>query len=282
MESGGYRECPIDGIVRIASLFTFSKRRFESGYIFKGESHDFYEVVCVLDGKAGITADKNVYLLSAGQMIVHPPMEFHALWSDRGSEPEILIFSFRAEEFPALLRGVYALSPELIGELKEIHRLAQRAFSLGEIDVGSVTEAHRAATVCKRLELFLLSVLFSGKDANSEYKGRSAENYYHVLSVMERKLCEGLSVSELAALCRMSVPALEKTVYRYSGCGVKSYYNGLRMQKACEMLRGGESVKETALALGFSNQNYFSYTFKKWAGCSPSQYKNGPTGPLSE
>lgn len=278
MDYGIFKECPVDGLIEIASLFTFFQCRFGTDYAFKGESHNFYEAVCVLDGKVGITADKNVYILSAGQMIVHPPMEFHAIWSDCGSEPEIIIFSFRADRISAPARGVFALSPERTEELKEALRLAKRAFTFGgdrSECVENVKDAAAAAAVCKKLELFLLSALYAGADPDPKYRGRSAENYYHILSVMESHLCEGLGVSELASLCRMSVPALEKTVFRYLRCGAISYYNNLRMQKAAELLKGGMSVKETALTLGFSNQNYFSSGFKKWAGVSPSQVKNG-------
>lgn len=90
---------------------------------------------------------------------------------------------------------------------------------------------------------------------------------------MESRLGAALTAGELARLCSMSVPALEKTVFRYSGCGAMAYYNGLRMQKAVELLSAGASVKETALSLGFSNQNYFSATFKKWSGRAPSRIK---------
>ena len=112
MESNLYRECPVKNTLRLASLFTFSRRKFPGNYSFKGESHDFTEVVCVTDGKVGITADKNVYVLSAGQMIVHLPGEFHAIWSGCGTEPETVIFSFRAEAFPDI-----ALAPPAVKTL---------------------------------------------------------------------------------------------------------------------------------------------------------------------
>ena len=54
MESNLYRECPVKNTLRLASLFTFSRRKFPGNYSFKGESHDFTEVVCVTDGKVGI------------------------------------------------------------------------------------------------------------------------------------------------------------------------------------------------------------------------------------
>lgn len=76
MESPAYRECPVKNVLALESLFTFSKRKFPDNYAFKGESHDFTEVVCVTDGKVGITAEKNVYILSAGQMLYTFPANF--------------------------------------------------------------------------------------------------------------------------------------------------------------------------------------------------------------
>ena len=53
-----------------------------------------------------------------------------------------------------------------------------------------------------------------------------------------------------------------------------TYYNVLRMKKACEMLSEGKSVKETAFSLGFANQNYFSASFKKHYGLSPYAWRS--------
>lgn len=275
MESNLYPECPVKNVLSIQSLFTFSNRKFPEGYSFKGETHDFTEVVCIADGKAGITVDKNIYVLSAGQMIVHMPGEFHTIWSDCGTEPETVIFSFRADAFPRLSPRVYTLLPERISELKTIFREAESAFLLKGSNVEGIREGMEteASAVVKRLELFLLSVLSKDNAAKSEYSSRSTENYIRILSVMEKRLEDALTSAELAKLCNMSVPSLEKTVRRYSGCGAMSYYNELRMQKAAELLSEGLSVKETALSLGFSNQNYFSASFKKWSGKAPSEIK---------
>ena len=79
-----------------------------------------------------------------------------------------------------------------------------------------------------------------------------------------------MTADELAKQCGMSVPALEKTVKKYTGHGAMKYYNELKMRKATELLKDGKSVKEVALSLGFSDQNYFSLRYKKWAGVPPS------------
>ena len=66
---------------------------------------------------------------------------------------------------------------------------------------------------------------------------------------------------------------LKKTFSKYSGIGIKNFYNTMIMNKAKSLLRAGYSVSETASALHFENTNYFSTAFKRITGNSPSHYK---------
>lgn len=44
------------------------------------------------------------------------------------------------------------------------------------------------------------------------------------------------------------------------------------MAKACELLKKGYNVSETAYRAGFSDPNYFSKVFRKTFGMSPSDF----------
>lgn len=273
MANALYEEQTIRNPLSITSLFTFSRRRFRPDYVFKGEGHDFYEVVCAVSGKVGVTADKNVYVLSSS-LIVHTPNEFHKIWSD-GQEADVVIFSFRANAFPTLKERVFSLSPRMLAQIKEIQSDATQVFSIRGDTMQPPKEEMEieASKIVKRLELFLLSVFADDPKGETKYVSRSAENYQRILSVMEEHLGESLKTEELARICSVSVPTMEKTIYRYLGCGAMAYYNLMKMKRATEYLLNGSSVKETALSLGFSNQNYFSASFKKWSGKSPVQWK---------
>lgn len=282
--------------ISVNELITLSKQKFSGGYFFKGESHPFYEAVCVLSGRVGITAGKRVFVLSAGQMTIHRPGEFHAIWEEGGSNPESIIFSFSAAPFPKLKGRVYVLSSALKKEIKGIYDEANRVFdiipftseALGRLPersgstslsdgilISGVKEGMdtSACRFVKRLEIFLSNALEALSEETAEYGGVGSENYARILSVMEENIYNNLTVTELAALCKMSVPTLEKTVFRYLHSGAMAYYNVLRMEKAFSMLSSGESVKETALTLGYANQNYFSACFKKRYGIPPSEIK---------
>ncbi len=52
------------------------------------------------------------------------------------------------------------------------------------------------------------------------------------------------------------------------------YIRKRRLDLACRMLREGNNVSETAYATGFSDPNWFSKTFKKHIGVTPSEYVN--------
>ena len=57
--------------------------------------------------------------------------------------------------------------------------------------------------------------------------------------------------------------------------GPNNYINKFRMERAAEMLRQTElSMTEIAERTGFSSSRYFSTTFKKYMGVTPTQYKN--------
>lgn len=280
----------------VNELITMSKQKFSGGYFFKGESHPFYEAVCVLKGRVGITAGKRVYVLTPGQMMLHRPGEIHAIWEEGASKPESVIFSFSAAPFPNFKGCVYEISSKLMKEIKEIYDEANRVFDIRNfpeasherfyggngktmlsdgIIVSGIKEGMDAAACRfgKRLEIFLLNAIEAISEEAPEYVGKGSENYTRILSVMEDNIEKNLNATALAKLCGMSVPTLEKTVFRYLHSGAMAYYNVLRMGKAFSMLTSGKSVKETAFTLGYANQNYFSACFKKRYGFPPSDVK---------
>ena len=55
--------CQINHTISIDSVYTFFKSDFKSDYVFGGERHNFWEIVFVLDGTVGVTAEDEVFVL---------------------------------------------------------------------------------------------------------------------------------------------------------------------------------------------------------------------------
>lgn len=82
-----------------------------------------------------------------------------------------------------------------------------------------------------------------------------------------------LSVASLAARCSVSEAYLRRVFLRIYGKPPLEYINGLRIERAKEMLLSGlYSIGEVALSCGFSDSKYFSTAFKRMTGRTPSDY----------
>ena len=53
-----------------------------------------------------------------------------------------------------------------------------------------------------------------------------------------------------------------------------AYLTAYRLDRACERIRGGERITDAALSCGFDSASYFSETFRKAYGTSPSRWRD--------
>lgn len=82
-----------------------------------------------------------------------------------------------------------------------------------------------------------------------------------------------LTIAQLASLCGMTPEYFRKLFGKISGTSPLKYINELRIQRAKELLYSGMySISEVAEMSGFSDTGYFSRSFKKLVGVSPTKY----------
>ena len=61
-----------------------------------------------------------------------------------------------------------------------------------------------------------------------------------------------------------------------TGTTFVEYLTNLRMERAQELLKDeGLSIKEICASVGYADPNYFSRTFKKNVGVTPTVYREG-------
>lgn len=266
-----HKFCKIDKCPQITALYSGFTTLRKAGYNYRGEGHDFWEMVFVMDGKLQETAGERVFLLEKGEVIVHNPMQFHALNCSLGVDATILIFSFEGENIPFLQDKVYKV--EDLSEVWDLYHHARKAFIFDDIYFkdfkGDKNEGYKFV---KELELFIMR-LADNLTNPKMLTTQGANNYNAAIKVLNQNIERRLSVTEIAALCNMSTISLQKTFSRFANIGVMEYFNRLKINKAKQYLKEGFSVKETALKLGFYDPNYFSTVFKRITGNSPESFK---------
>lgn len=80
------------------------------------------------------------------------------------------------------------------------------------------------------------------------------------------------SVGDITSGLGISRSLLHIKMKNLMGISTGDYIRKKRLDMACRLLRDGYNVSETAYRSGFSDPNYFSKTFKKHFGTSPTEW----------
>lgn len=267
--------CPFERPIAITAFYTAFKRQCGQDFSFEGEIHNFWEVVCVINGTVGVAADSDVYKVPAGRMIIHRPMEFHRIWAEGGTSPEILIFSFDAKIEVDTSNRIFEISPYEIEVLEDICNGIKRNFETKMIRVVSPKPGREKEIQISvnTFENLLLTTLPHRQVASvTKDTSHNAEKYARIVDCLIKNADKNLTTDDIARLCGMSPSGVKQSFKKYAGCGVIKYFRDLKIKTAISMLNKNYSVKETALSLGFTDPNYFSTVFKRVTGQSPTEY----------
>lgn len=90
---------------------------------------------------------------------------------------------------------------------------------------------------------------------------------------MSKYYYEKLTLDSIAAQFDLSPSHFSLMFKKITNYSVIDYLIKLRLSKAKLLLEDGKSISEVAEAVGFSDIYYFSKTFKKHVGLSPSSYR---------
>ena len=94
------------------------------------------------------------------------------------------------------------------------------------------------------------------------------------MALIEQNIEEPLSVPEIAATLGVSQRQLERKFKKHIGCTVVQFGLLRRLQNARVLLISTDmSVREIATASGFNTLSHFAYSFGKFFGRRPSEYR---------
>ena len=271
-------------IIEIESLFSVHYFEYTSSYAFPGESHDFWEFVYVDKGNVRITAGEQEHSLSRGQIIFHPPGQFHALSADGVAAPNLIVVSFSCHS-PAMEffhdRLTFAGSVERV-LLARLVAEAQAAFSspLNNPSVNTLQRSPSASLgseqllVCA-LEELLIHLLRQGESLPKPSAPTSelSANLQSVINYLEQRLDQPLTVSQICRDNMIGRSQLQKLFHQQTGHGVMDYFSHMKVKAARQMIREGRlNFTQISQCLGFQSVHYFSRRFKYLTGMSPSEY----------
>ena len=265
--------------IEIHGFFSLFEPHYSNDFSFAGEMHDFWEMLFVIDGEIGVSADDRAYTLCKNDIIFHKPMELHKLWSLNATCPHLLTLSFNAsgEFLERLEQGVFHLTHEQREKIFALIDYLRKTCGYTPNDAWNdyfdrLENPYEVQMVSNLLENFLLALDDSLTVTLDTLTDRESSVYKSAVQVMDELLFENPSISDIAERCLVSASYLKKLFSKYAGIGVHKYFLRLKLNHAAELLKKGHSVTGVSEILSFNTQNYFSTVFKREFGASPSAY----------
>lgn len=269
-----YNECKIENIIDITSMVSAFEFDYPDNYIFKGESHDFWEIMLIKKGNVNVIVDNKVYHLNNNKLIVFRPNEFHSL-SNLGEPFTLQIFSFNFKKPITIENTIFSLDIEERDSLKNMLNLAKKIFYFDKHTIKAYKPefAIEIQIFINKLELFFIALLQRQNNLTCQIKNITTINFAKIIDIMKNNLHKNLNTNDIANLAQMSPSNVKKTFSLFvNEGGIINYFNQIKMVEAKSLLKQGFSVGVTATKLGFMEQNYFSTVFKKLTGFSPRNW----------
>lgn len=125
--------------------------------------------------------------------------------------------------------------------------------------------------IFRRLQKLRLTV---GKSLETRhYEAKLANIVIESKKFIEQNYARKIGLKDVAEYVGVSTFYLSRVFSEMNDFSLFEYLNQVRMQKALEMLKEGNMfISDIAVAVGFSNSNYFTKAFKRSFGKSPSKY----------
>ena len=284
-----YFKHKLENLINVSKIVTIHSFEFEKNFKSAGEAHDFWELVYAEKENVFCTADDQTVELLQGEILFHKPNEFHTLAANGKSAPNVFILSFVCKSDAMLFFENKKFKPDkgLTQMLYSILDVGKRTFDIPYSDPNikrmrllKKPTLGGEQLIKNYLEIFLINLLRLHTETDGENdvflqgKELSAKPVKGVMETLQNGVYSALTIDDVCAQTAYGRAYLFRVFKAATGKTIMEYYTELKIERAKQLLRENElSVKEIAELLAFNEPNYFTKTFKRITGLTPTAYK---------
>lgn len=229
--------------------------------------HKELEVIYVRKGKAVAYADKNSYLLNAGDMFITFPNQVHYYRTVQKGEYIVLIFS------PDI---IYGYSYEISKSVPDKNYFS--SLDAEELK-GLFDKIYTADGKYKNLNISgYINVMMSLVLPRLTLKTVNAENnsaFYNVIDFCTHNFKDDITLDLVAENLHLSKYYISHLINKRLKQNFNEYINNLRIAEACNLLRETDTkIADISEDVGFGTIRSFNRAFKLVMGVSPAEYRS--------
>lgn len=273
--------------INISKIITVHYYEFDQNFSYKGESHNFWEMVYVDKGQVEIKTDNETHILGQEEILFHKPNEFHSIKS-YNSSPNFFVLSFECNSpqiksfenyHTKLKRGLKPIISSIISESENTYIIPKNDVNLRELKIKDSIEIGGEQLIKIYLEelfIMLLRDILKEEETKVFPSKENLENHI-VKSIKEyilHNIKNNISLEDICTEFRYGKSYLCKLFHDSTGYSIIKYINHKKIEYAKELIRDDNfNITEIANYLSFDNPQYFSRVFKKMTNMTPTEFK---------
>lgn len=253
-------------------------------------SHDFFEMIYVLDGTCSNFIAKKELHMKTGDLCLLSPHNLHAIkaFSD---EAIIINIFIRNSTFQKAFFGVFSnmgilssfFSKALYSSKKDSYLLFETGHDLEIHDIilrlyhESQNQRRYSAQLLNSLITTLFILLLQNHQPHTMVPNPSGnKNQSDIMLILNYILSnyKTLNLSELSQFFNYSERQMARILHDYTGNTFLEIINDVRLQHVCDLLENSDiPVFEIIDAVGYSNTTHFYSIFKKQFHMTPAEWR---------
>lgn len=291
----GYNGIILKDSISVNKIYSIHYFEYMSNFSFAGESHNFWEFICVDKGEVGVTAGQTHTVLKKGDIAFHQPNEFHDVNATGKIAPNLVVISFQCDDeaMDFFRERILRIDETERNLLANIIIEARRCFDcrldnpylqnmpLKEPDMFGALQLIRLY-----LEHFLIHLirrysnpitlhkqLIKSEVPKSTKSKSDIEVFNRVTDYLENHLNTTVTIEQICKDNLIGRSQLQKIFKEHCDMGIIEYFSLLKINAAKEIMRTNHlNFTQISEQLGYSSIHYFSRQFKKITGMTPSEY----------
>lgn len=248
--------------------------------------HDFYEIICILDGEFSSLVDNVTYTLKKGDFLLIDRNVMHKYYYEEGRHDRsrrIVLWVTRQlmdklSDGGRNLAGCFENGKDIVYHFPAGYEelLQNLLIRTAMTDVPGM-EGMKGKNLFDRANLTLFFLYMNELCEKELFSPREGSRIRHELVRMvneyiEEHMAEPISLDMLAEHVHMSKYYFLRRFKELTGMTVHSYLNNKRLIRCCEELKKGTAIGAVWGKCGFADYSSFLRNFRKEYGMSPTRY----------
>jgi len=248
------------------------------GYGLIPHHHDYFQMYYVLSGAGTVLVEQRPYYLETGSCLILYPNQIHELLPLKSGHIRIADTKFYIVD-PVLREEILSLPNLARIRSNDFFDLQQNLRNEWALDIPHSQDM--AALLLMQILIYYVRLF---KDVSPHFPSyhRITEQVRNLQGVerwvadyVESHYLEDFSLDDLASALRYSKSYLCRRFKSATKITINEYTNFLRINRAYDMVRySDQHISEISALCCFSSIHYFSRTFRKITGMSPSEARN--------